>query len=175
MKKRSKFWTVVFSFLPGAGHMFMGFMKLGVSLMSLFFAVIFLASWLQISPLLYVLPVLWFYSFFDCINKAFSSDEQFVLFEDHYLLPSEANKVLSQGIVQKHRLVIGIIVLLLGVYLVLMNVYDSFYWAQVFTDRVYSIIGGFIRQIPQLFIGVGIIVVGWKLIIGKKKECENDD
>ena len=31
--KKSRFWVFVFSFLPGAGEMYMGFMKMGLSLM----------------------------------------------------------------------------------------------------------------------------------------------
>ena len=48
MVKRSKFWTVVFSFLPGAGHMFMGFMKQGTSIMVAFFGLYLVSSWLGI-------------------------------------------------------------------------------------------------------------------------------
>ena len=51
--KRNSFFTFLFSLLPGAGHMFMGFMKIGVSLMAAFTLVIFLASWLNISQLLF--------------------------------------------------------------------------------------------------------------------------
>ena len=36
-KKKSGFWTFIFSLLPGAAEMYMGFMKMGVSLMGLFF------------------------------------------------------------------------------------------------------------------------------------------
>ena len=36
-KKKSGFWTFVFSLLPGAAEMYMGFMKMGISLMGLFF------------------------------------------------------------------------------------------------------------------------------------------
>ncbi len=45
-KKTNKFLVFMFSLLPGAGHMFMGFMKTGVSLMSAFLFVIFLTAWL---------------------------------------------------------------------------------------------------------------------------------
>ncbi len=37
INKKSKFLTFVFSMLPGAGHMYMGFMNMGVSFMSAFF------------------------------------------------------------------------------------------------------------------------------------------
>ena len=43
-RKKSKFLTFIFSLLPGAGEMYMGFMKMGVSLMAEFFGIIFLAT-----------------------------------------------------------------------------------------------------------------------------------
>ena len=46
-KKKNRFLTFCFSMLPGAAEMYMGFMKTGVSLMSLFMLVIMLAIWMN--------------------------------------------------------------------------------------------------------------------------------
>ena len=35
-QKKNKFFTFMFSFIPGAAEMYMGFMKQGISLMTLF-------------------------------------------------------------------------------------------------------------------------------------------
>ena len=37
-KKKNKFFTFLCSFLPGAAEMYMGFMKMGISLLVVFFA-----------------------------------------------------------------------------------------------------------------------------------------
>lgn len=63
----------LFSLLPGAGHMYMGFMRRGLQLMVLFFGTIWLGSLsmpLGFSDLLGMLaaPVVWFYSFFDSLG-----------------------------------------------------------------------------------------------------------
>ena len=58
--RKSKFLTVIFSCIPGAGQMFMGFMKLGVSLMGLFFLIFVAANLTGLGFLLYLAPVLWF-------------------------------------------------------------------------------------------------------------------
>ncbi len=42
LKQRSRGATVFCALLPGAGHMYMGFMKRGVSFMGLFFLILFL-------------------------------------------------------------------------------------------------------------------------------------
>ena len=68
IRKKSKGWTFIFSLLPGAGEMYMGFMKQGVSIMGLFFATIAVAATLNIGPLTIVLPIIWCYSFFNVHN-----------------------------------------------------------------------------------------------------------
>ncbi|MCI8355555.1 MAG: hypothetical protein HFI47_10905, partial [Lachnospiraceae bacterium] len=48
-KKKSRFLTFCFSMLPGAGEMYMGFMRTGVSLMLLFFLSIYIPVSLRLS------------------------------------------------------------------------------------------------------------------------------
>ena len=67
-KKKSGFLTFCFSLVPGAGEMYMGFMRQGVSIMALFWLLIFLAAFLSIGPVLFILPILWCYSFFNVHN-----------------------------------------------------------------------------------------------------------
>ncbi|MGV8982628.1 hypothetical protein [Clostridium sp.] len=172
-KEKSKFLTFCFSMLPGAGHMYMGFMKMGLSFMAAFFFLIFLSSWLSIGPLLFVLPLIWFYSFFDCINKRYSTDEEFLLLEDDYLFSLDELGKIDWGILKKHRLVSGILLVLLGVYLVWINTINSL--TGYISDEVYNTIHNVTRMAPQIIIGVVIIFVGAKLIIGKKRECDMND
>ena len=48
IRKKGSFLTFCFSMLPGAGEMYLGFMKRGASLMTLFFFIIFSSTWLQL-------------------------------------------------------------------------------------------------------------------------------
>lgn len=50
-KKRNGFLRFCCSLLPGAGEMYMGFMKMGLSLMSMFFGIIVAASIFELGPL----------------------------------------------------------------------------------------------------------------------------
>ena len=172
-KKKSKFLTFCFSMLPGAGHMFIGFMKMGLSLMAAFFFVIFLSSWLNIGPLVFILPLIWFYSFFDCMNKRYSTDEEFLLLEDNYLFSLEELVKIDKGILKKHRLFTGILLLLLGVYLIWNNILYSL--SRYLPSEVYNAIYAMTRVAPQIILGVAIIAVGAKLISGKKKEFDSND
>ncbi|MBK5242009.1 hypothetical protein [Clostridium sp.] len=170
---RSKFLTFCFSLLPGAGHMYMGFMKLGLSLMAAFFFLIFISTWLNIGPLLFFAPLIWFYSFFDCMNKRYSTDEEFSLLEDNYLFSLDEIVKIDIGIFKKHGKFTGIFLVILGGYLIWNNVIDSL--ARFMPGRVYAAIVSITRVAPQVIIGVAIIVVGLKLISGKRKECVIND
>ncbi|MGH4139180.1 hypothetical protein [Clostridium sp.] len=173
IKEKSKFLTFCFSMLPGAGHMYMGFMKMGLSFMAAFFFLIFLSSWLSIGPLLFVLPLIWFYSFFDCMNKRYSTDEEFLLLEDNYLFSLDELGKIDWGILKKHRLISGITLVILGIYLIWINTINSL--TGYISDEAYNAIHNITRMAPQIIIGVVIIVVGAKLIVGKKRECDMND
>ena len=68
-KKYSTFWSTIFSFLPGGGHMYLGLMKRGLQFMLLFFGTIALSSFFYSADFLALFAVvIWFYSFFDCYH-----------------------------------------------------------------------------------------------------------
>jgi hypothetical protein len=171
-KKKSKFLTFVFSLLPGAGHMYMGFMKTGISFMAMFFFLIFLSSWLDLGPLLFILPLIWFYSFFDCTNKAETNEDEFLLLEDNYLFSIDKLVNVDKDIFQKRRLFSGMLLLILGIYLVWNNIMNIL--GRYIPDEIYNVIRNVTRMAPQIIIGIAIIALGVNLIIGKKKERDNN-
>lgn len=171
--KRSKFWTIVFAFLPGAGHMYNGFMKLGVSFMGLFFGLWMVASVVNIGPLAFLAPVIWFYAFFDCVNKIFQNDDEFYMQEDRYLFTREQLENMNINVFKERNLLIGTILILIGIYalwnnvvLHILSVYD------LLSPAVYQAIVNFGTIIPQLVVGGLIIWAGIALVVGKKKEID---
>lgn len=176
IKKRSPFWTVVFAFLPGAGHMLNGFMKLGVSFMGLFFALLAFASFINIGALTFLAPIIWFYAFFDCINRTFQDDEEFYAQEDHFLFTREQLIRFDFGIIKSRSLIIGLILVIVGIYAIWNNVvlhiisrYD------LLPEAVYQAVNSFTYVLPQLIVGALIIWAGVTLIKGKKKMIETKD
>ena len=83
--KKSPFLTFCFSCIPGAGQMFLGFFKEGISLMTMFFCIFAITDWLYLDRFDIVAVVVWFYAFFDAMNKNSMPDEEFEKLEDHYL------------------------------------------------------------------------------------------
>ncbi len=64
--KKSPFLIFCFSFIPGAGAMYLGYMKRGLGLITLFCLSIMATA---VIPLFgFVIPVIWMYSFFDTYN-----------------------------------------------------------------------------------------------------------
>lgn len=68
--------TLALSMIPGAGHMYLGYQQKGLMLMGTFFFSIFLMGWLNLSLLLFILPLIWFYSFFDAFHTLNGNDVQ---------------------------------------------------------------------------------------------------
>lgn len=165
-RKKNGFLTFCFSLVPGAGEMYMGFMKQGVSIMAAFWLLIFLAAFLNIGPVLFILPILWCYSFFNVHNIRGMSDEEFYALEDDYAF--HLDKVLPmERWSKKQNNILAAILIILGICILWNYVTDylcwlipnEFYWA-------------FMSNIPQLFIAVLLIIGGVYLIRGKKKELD---
>ena len=75
MKMNKKTITLALSIIPGAGHMYLGYQSKGLFIMGAFFFSIFFMGWLGISLLLFLLPLIWFYSFFDAMHLVDGSEE----------------------------------------------------------------------------------------------------
>lgn len=100
--KKNRTLAILFGLMPGAGHMYLGLLKQGIELMSIFLLGFFLTDWLNLSIFMIVVPLVWFYSFFDVLNKS-SSDQPlmdgdiaiFSWFEKSSLSPSKRNKIIA--------------------------------------------------------------------------------
>ena len=53
--KKSRFWTFIFSMIPGAGEMYMGFFKHGISVMALFWLIVAIATFINLGALIFLL------------------------------------------------------------------------------------------------------------------------
>ena len=62
MQRKSGFLTFCFACLPGAGEMYLGYMKRGLSVMIAFWGLIFVASLLNMGILGILAPIIWAYS-----------------------------------------------------------------------------------------------------------------
>lgn len=156
--------------LPGAGQMYMGFMKRGISLMSAFFLLIFLSTWLSLGPLMFALPVIWFCAFFDTHNLRSMPDHLFYSVQDDYILIPEFAKNKAKIFQSKYRSIVALVLIIVGFSILWNNTYDIF--DTFLPSPVSYAIYRFGHYFPQLLIGFAIIAFGLYLIRGKKQDLD---
>ena len=61
--KKSKTFASILAMFPGAGHMYLGLQRRGLQLMATFLLSIYLLDLLRLSAFLFLVPIIWFYSF----------------------------------------------------------------------------------------------------------------
>lgn len=176
-RKKNKFFTFIFSTMFGAGQMYMGFMKQGVSIMALTFFIIALGSWTGIGTIFLTLPVLWFYSFFDSINKMTLPDRVFQTLEDNYILLPKQDGIQLKSFIAKYEKAIAIILILLGGMVLCENILD--FIADQASRMNYNGLANFIYSLrwngSKVLFSIVIILIGIKMIIGKKKELDREE
>ncbi len=171
-RKKSRFMTFLISLMPGAGEMYLGFYKCGASIMVLFLGgmVVFGAL---IPQLLYLLTVLWFYSFFHTNNINGLPDEEFYALEDDYFMSMSPENV--RGFCGRYKKYIGIALLLLGVSVAWNGAYEmvqALFTRLGLPDEDFTILYRGRDAISQLIAAVIIIVMGCSLFKAKKESLQ---
>lgn len=170
--KKNRLFTFIISLIPGAGEMYLGFYKAGASIMVLFWGgIAFFGSFFP--PLIYLLPVLWFYSFFHTHNLNSMPDDEFYALEDDYLFhiqPSELKKMVGQ-----YRKPLAFILILMGVSVIWNHLWNGFWRLSEFfgiSSVLFSLVHYWVRTIPQLAAAIFFIWLGWKLFQEKKDSLQ---
>lgn len=172
--RKSSFLTFCFALIPGAGQMYLGLMKKGISLMTLFMGIIAILGFLRLEVFAFLLPVVWFYAFFDTFNMRNLSDEErksedkFILNADQMFDSSLKNK-LNGVFSQRHKLLGGIFIIG-GIYLLYENLLSSYIY-HIFGENEW--IYDLINNIPTVIIAFIIIAIGINLIRGGKASNVN--
>lgn len=66
--KKSKMLATLLAMFPGAGHMYLGLQRRGLQLMAGFLLTIYLMDVLRLSLFLFLVPIIWFFGFFDALQ-----------------------------------------------------------------------------------------------------------
>ena len=172
-KQKHGFWVFIFSLIPGAGEMYMGFKKQGISIMLLFWGSIALASITGLGWLAMFLPVIWFYSFFNVHNLKSLSEEEFYSVDDNYVLHMDQFSGNMGKFLQKHRNVTAWILILFGI-CILWSRFTALLYLIVpveLADYAYEIC----NNLPQIVIAAGIIAAGIYLLTQQKKKLEKEE
>mgnify|MGYP005774085515 FL=1 len=156
--RKSRILTFLFALWPGAGQMYLGYMKRGVSLMGLFFLIFAIMGFLGLSFLAFLLPIIWFYAFFDTMNLR-SMSYEFLPQDDFLFHLDSINAPELVKFFQRRHLLAGVLLIILGVYILLHNfVLPIFYFT--FQIDLYPLF----ESLPTLVVAAGIILLGIYLI-----------
>lgn len=171
--------AIIFGLLPGAGHMYLGKMKRGLTLMILFWGLIGVSGSMGFALPLFALPIIWFYAFFDCLNLSAMDNASLERAPDEWAFgwfneDSGLNK--HKDLFKKKNLWLGWGLILVGA----ATIYSTFgYQFVYFLEDVFSIQNGWIydlyRKIPQILIAAVIIILGVRFIIGDKKNADGKE
>lgn len=170
--KRSSFWTFLFSFCPGAGQMYQGYMKRGLSLILLFILPIMVGA--AFMPVLAALSaVVYMYSFFDSLNLSAQlrmgeiPQDDFIIHLDFG--ESDVKKLLSG---KTH--LIGWCFVGLGVIGIYKTVVEPMLQALVdlipYENPLHGILWSLAYQLPGVAVGIVFILVGLWLVKGGKHQ-----
>ena len=172
--ERNKFLVFCFAFVPGAGQMYLGMMKKGLVIMSVFWTVIAVAVMLNLGVLCVFLPIIWFYAFFDTFNSArYHADQRlqmdYKFWEDVKRggwIPKASNQFSN-----KLPKLVGWGCIVLGIYSLYEAVIAPLLWRFDLPDWIYFIIG----RIPSLVVACAVIGLGVYLLNRGKTSKETED
>ena len=169
MNVKRGFLLFVTSCLSGCGQMYQGYLKRGVSLLGLFFALIALSGFFRVEPLIFFLPVVWAYAFFDSYNirNRLAAGETP---EDAYLFGlSEMDQRQMRALLGRRHSLIGWVLVALGAYMLYDTVLDQLGW--LWNSWLYSLLR---YDVPRLAVTVLVIALGVWFIRGPKARREED-
>ena len=119
-KQKRGFWLFIFSLIPGAGEMYMGFKKQGISIMFLFWGVFAIGACTGMDWLVFLIPIIWFYSFFNVHNLKSLSEEEFYSIEDSYVLHMDELAGDISSLLKHHGKITAILLIFLGASILLL-------------------------------------------------------
>ena len=169
--QKNRFWTFCFSLVPGAGEMYFGLYRMGISLMLCFFGLLLIPMAINLAVFSLLAVILWFYSFLHVHNLRNLPLEEFCQIEDKCIW-EDLNLNFKWN--SAYKTVVALVLILAGIFLLWDN----------FSDLLWMVLpGGFISdfiysltyRLPRIAIAAVIIFLGVKLIGGKKKELEQEE
>lgn len=171
-RKKNKFFTFIFSFVPGAAEMYMGFMKSGFSLLITFVAPFLIMGMLYSMDYLGLLSVIvYVVAFFHAINYAAAPDEEFSAIEDKFIWEEYFGMGVSTDLNSTYKKWTAISLIFFGIYGIWNAIRDYiFKFLANVSEEQRQIIKGAINSVPRIAFSILIIIAGIVIIRGKKKD-----
>ena len=169
--KKNGILTLLFAFIPGAGQMYQGYMKRGLSLITLFCLFTFLGASTQIELLYIGMPIVYMYSFFDTLNLRAQLSMNAAPEDDYLVHIDPKDKRLVQLMADSHKL-LGWALIALGAMMayqnIVMNTFGDLIWRWGQNSPIWRALYLVLDQLPEVVVCVALIVCGIWLVKGPK-------
>lgn len=172
-KQKHGFLVFIASLIPGAGEMYMGFRKQGISIMLLFWGTFALTSVINMGWIMLFLPILWFYSFFNVHNLKSLPEEDFYSVEDSYILHLDQFIGITDSAFKKHRTVLAVLLILFGAAVLWNNITDILYW--ILPSFISSVLSNIFFRLPGIVIAVAIIAAGVYMLRTRTLQSDQEE
>lgn len=171
--------TLLFAFIPGAGQMYQGYMKRGLSLMLMCCAICVLA--VLFAPIAFFLLLVFMYSFFDTLNLRAQIALGNAPADDYLVHLDPKDKRLARLLLDSHKLV-GWLLIAFGALIayqnLIMNILGDLVYRWGHSSPVFRALYLVMASLPDVVVCVVLIVCGVWLVKGphpaKKPDVSKD-
>ena len=163
--------TFLFAFVPGAGQMYQGYMKRGLSLITMFCLFIMVGAVTGLDPLIVGCLIVWMYSFFDTFNLRAAITAEKAPEDDYLVHLNTRDERLHQFFKDSHKLA-GWALIAFGAMVayqnIIMRVLGDVMWRWGQNNPFFRAIYLMLDELPQIVACVALIVCGVWLVRGPR-------
>lgn len=159
--RKNRTLATIIAIFPGAAHLYLSMTKRGIQLMAVFLFSIYVLDVLRLSLFFFLIPILWFFSFFDAL-QSISKYENGAL----------TDKPLVENWTAYQRY-IGAVLIVFGGYYIFSDVFVQFMYQFLPASRNYMYL---INNFSQTFI-VAVLLIGGgiRLVMNRKQQNTIDN
>ena len=169
--KKNGILTFLFAFIPGAGQMYQGYMKRGLSLITAFCLFIFLGAGTGLDALIVGCLIVYMYSFFDTFNLRAQIMADNAPEDDYLVHFNWQDERMQKFMMDSHKL-LGWALIALGATVayqnIIMRVLGDVMWRWGQNNPFFRAIYLMLDELPQIVACVALIVCGVWLVRGPR-------